>query len=764
MRSVTPQCCPPGWAKKMSVILLLVATLAAGSVSGVGYREIFDPADDTPDTALAGTMPVGQDGVWSSHMAGGFYVLENRDDPAAVRYFYALPGQDSWQSPGDVLRVDVGGIFPTGDYPSGAGLIFRFDPAKRFYYAFVLREGQSYAFYRRDADGLQTLVEASSDAIKPGRNHLEVRLRGDAMHLLVNGVELGNIESPKVQGQGVGLIAIGEGRFEFDDFELPNAVVTATPSRPAASAAHAPYQGRFAAKDIVLELALAAGGYRGSLQLGKERCEVSADGSPTAAESLQGSAVCGRDRFQFTAKLRDQSNLDFSLEGIRYLLTRAGQPTPAPPPPMNTSAPTGPSEWAPSRAAPPRNSLPAGFRSLRHPGGSGELLLKKERSDAGAEALLRLTLTQLHAYFGERPRLLQAFGDKRDTELQAIFAANQAGRPVQGLALVAASGNQAATVLAFDDMGCFRTTLPGMLRAVQPELPHAPVVSPPREQPLQTTMLPDGSGSIGLPPGWMLTTGIKGMTDAVGPDGSMVSLGTHGQVYTPEGLAESQRLWSSTGLPGPDISAHIPIVAYTDPVTAFPRHFEEMQRIAARDLGSQVHPQHVVRVIEHVPYPWPGGQAAIMDVEWVMEKHPPVRYRSIVLFGMQPSPAGLWTAYVSMVSSPADRFAQNIPTLLRIWESWHVSSQVHIERITKAVEDMGEVGRIIEQVHMQRETSQAAIHADWTEVIRGTTQVADPVLGELHDVPLYDVDRIVEGLNQAAGYERYRQVPLRELQ
>ena len=58
MRSVTPQCCPPGWAKKMSVILLLVATLAAGSVSGVGYREIFDPADDTPDTALAGTMPL----------------------------------------------------------------------------------------------------------------------------------------------------------------------------------------------------------------------------------------------------------------------------------------------------------------------------------------------------------------------------------------------------------------------------------------------------------------------------------------------------------------------------------------------------------------------------------------------------------------------------------------------------------------------------------------------------------------------------------
>lgn len=154
----------------------------------------------------------------------------------------------------------------------------------------------------------------------------------------------------------------------------------------------------------------------------------------------------------------------------------------------------------------------------------------------------------------------------------------------------------------------------------------------------------------------------------------------------------------------------------------------------------------------------------MIDAEWVLEKTPPVHYRSIALFGMQPSLGGMWTAYLSMVSSPVERFAQNIPTLIRIWESWRVSGEVHKERIREAMQNMGEVGRIIDQVYARRQSAHAATHADWTEVIRGTTQVADPVLGELHQVPLYDVDRIVEGLNQAAGYERYRQVPLRELQ
>lgn len=767
------------WLPVMLGVMLVVLLFFSLPATAVGYIERFEPDDDSPTSALHGVMPVGEMSGWTAHMQGGFYRLENRTDPTDVRYYYVMPGKSTWTQPGDTIRVDVGGMLVGGDFHSGAGLLFRFEPATGHYYAFVLQDNQTFALYRRDAEGLRPLVSSGSSAIKrAGRNRLEVQLKGEDIYLLINGVELGNVSSSKVQGSGVGLIALGEGIFEFDDFELPNAQVSLdvqTPS-PASSnlqtqPSHAPYEGRFEGSLISVELRRQGDAYIGSLQMGSEVCELTGrslnktSGSMAFAQAVKGRVQCSKEQFQFEAQLSDRDNLLFDLEGIRNKLSRL------PPLPLSSPQSRSPSLTPPESPSIPSDrqspkKLPASFQTTPHGSASGELLLKKE-ADYGANTtrMVRDALDSFAGYFDGRPSLLQAFGDPEGREIQVLFNARRNAVSVQGLMIVMVSGNEAFTAIAYDETRHFQHSLPGMVQALQTRLPRLPHRQSRNAevQPLQQTGLPDGSGSIGLPMGWRITSAHKGMVDAVGPDGSMLALGIHGTALTPEGISQTQQLWSSVGNPG-SYGAGLLVIPFSDPVTTFTTFWQEWPNSMAQILGKQQPSQRVLRTIEHAPIAWPGGQAAMLDVEWELGGANPRVYRSITLFGMQPGYAGMWTYYFSTVSSPTELFQQNIPTLKRIWGSWRVASSVYQERIEKSFADLKEVGRIIDQVHDERQKSLDAIHADWTEYNTDTTRVADLEVGELYDAPLYDINRLVAGLNKAAGYQRYQHIPLRDLQ
>ena len=370
---------------------------------------------------------------------------------------------------------------------------------------------------------------------------------------------------------------------------------------------------------------------------------------------------------------------------------------------------------------------------------------------------MRATLAEFAGYFDGSPQPVQAFGDKRGRELQVLFAARQGGVLLQGLAVVTLAGDETVTAVAVDQAARLGQTLPGMLRALGPLVPAAPA-APAQMPPMQRTPFPDGSGSMALPPGWQITNSIKGMVEASGPDESMAMFGIHGPVYTPEGAAQVQQSFQSVGM---NPTLDLLVIPYTDPASAFRTYWNTMPAHVARTLSLQVPSQQVTRIVEQKATPWPSGQAAYLDVEWLRGGAP---YRSLFLFGMQPTYGGTWTFYISGVSTPAARFARDLPALMQMWQSYQVAASVHRERIDKAMSDMREVGRIIDQTYAGRQASLDAIHADWTEYIRDTTAVADTRTGELHDAPLYDIDRLVEGLNDASGYERYRHVPLRELQ
>jgi enamine deaminase RidA (YjgF/YER057c/UK114 family) len=117
-----------------------------------------------------------------------------------------------------------------------------------------------------------------------------------------------------------------------------------------------------------------------------------------------------------------------------------------------------------------------------------------------------------------------------------------------------------------------------------------------------------------------------------------------------------------------------------------------------------------------------------------------------------------------MVSSPVENFARYLPTMIRIWESRQVSGRVLRERLADIQKNLHEIDNIIQQTYENRQASLDRIGADWTEVIRDQTVVEDSPVGERRYVPLSSVNELIRGLNEAAGYERYRHIPLRELQ
>jgi hypothetical protein len=124
---------------------------------------------------------------------------------------------------------------------------------------------------------------------------------------------------------------------------------------------------------------------------------------------------------------------------------------------------------------------------------------------------------------------------------------------------------------------------------------------------------------------------------------------------------------------------------------------------------------------------------------------------------------GRWYYYYSQVLAPELVFARALPTMLQIWRSWKISDEVLIDRMNSAIQSMREIRDIALNIAESRDRAMERAHYDWVEYIRGTRTEHDTKTGEQRDQPLYDITRIIEEKNRREAYERYEEVPLREL-
>ena len=208
-------------------------------------------------------------------------------------------------------------------------------------------------------------------------------------------------------------------------------------------------------------------------------------------------------------------------------------------------------------------------------------------------------------------------------------------------------------------------------------------------QALRTTYLPDGSGTIGLPPGWTVTA-VNAMVSASGPEGT-VDLGINVPVYTPQGAA-----W----------------MPFAPPAVA---PFGSPAADAQVMLGNFWHiAPNTIQIIDKAPVTWwnigPGETIHLVA--------PSVGQECLQTVLTGDTGFGSFMYYSSGVCSSPAKFEQNLGLLLRIWSSWKVGDWVYQARLRDAACSLESVNRIIRHVMRRRQRSFDRINEAWDELLR----------------------------------------------
>ncbi len=197
----------------LAIIALVVAVYSgfADSAAAAGTKGAAMGALDS--RLLDGA---GDQGIWQGRFEEDSYVLENRQNPNAVKYFYHV----SRAGPPEVVSVNVRVDGGSTEKHSGGGLVFGFDPGSRSYYALVLRADRRLAIYKRGSRGLSLVVASPVEkALRPGFNELGVVRAGGKYETRLNGETISGIGAAGM-GEGFGIVALGVGRFAFSNFDF----------------------------------------------------------------------------------------------------------------------------------------------------------------------------------------------------------------------------------------------------------------------------------------------------------------------------------------------------------------------------------------------------------------------------------------------------------------------------------------------------------------------------------------------------------------
>lgn len=488
------------------------------------------------------------------------------------------------------------------------------------------------------------------------------------------------------------------------------------------------WSGAWASDAVRLELQAADGGYQGALTVSGQRYPVTA---AREGAGLRGSFAVQGARFEWTAQ-RAGDLLVLRSDGNEHRLRRVSAPAQAG------------WRWEPL-------TLP---HSLAQTGAAAARAAPEGRSDA--PALLRGALSELERAFGAPARPAGALCDAEGREGQLLFESRQQGAPVRGVVVVRSAGPSGPHEVAVgwapaaQFAGAWAGLLQALGRAGQEPAQAAPAVE---WQPV--TQFPDGSGQIRVPRGWQVTFAQKGAVDANGPQG-WLSLGAARTVTTPQAAAQQQQMFGMT----PPL-----VAAYTNPAQVLLDMVPSENAWAAR-TNAQWRTESL-RVLEQSPTEYPQGQAAYVHTEGVtLDTHTGKRVtvRGLTLVIVAPVSAESFMYYTSGVGAPAEQWASSLPVLLEVWRSWQVSQQELQRRLDKAAATMREIHAIIRGASAERLRAYEDVNKAWNHVLRGDWPIEDREAGGARqNVDTEHLRPTLEALNREAGYERWREVPLREL-
>jgi hypothetical protein len=359
-----------------------------------------------------------------------------------------------------------------------------------------------------------------------------------------------------------------------------------------------------------------------------------------------------------------------------------------------------------------------------------------------------VAIADVALYFDRPMQILQAFRDAGDRQALIGFRSIFQGQSISGIATSAMDENERVVWILFDRLEKLNMTFNQLVAALK-QSTQAYNSTQARQSQVRwyRAPFPDGSGSIRLPQGWQVTSSYKGAVDVSGPAGERMSLGIGIPIATPEAARNPL-----TGMPMSGALVFPPM----DPVRAL---YNLSPQFAGTSGGPVV---GNVRVIESGPLQSPTyGQAALVLWDFTIGGKP---YRALSIIDCSLPTGGWWTFYYSTVTAPTERFIQQLSIMTEAWASgWHIEPNVFRERLQSALKSMRETHRLLSGAHATRTQRFDDCLADWTEVFRGDRIVRDTFLREDTPVDIGWSRQVVDKLNERAGYERYVEIPLRQL-
>ncbi len=204
-------------------------------------------------------------------------------------------------------------------------------------------------------------------------------------------------------------------------------------------------------------------------------------------------------------------------------------------------------------------------------------------------------------------------------------------------------------------------------------------VSSTSAQTLQRTQFEDGTGSIGLLPGWRITSVYRGTVNCVGPNGSVVVLGQPWGIQIPGTLTE---------LP---TYGKYPLAQTGDIITALREVLHKFGRATLRSVSGNPAPQ----AIRGVP-----AYYLLYEFEQNGRMMTGMGYFTTLSYGN--STPG-WELYSSAVVAPRDQFPQMLHTMLQMWNSWRPNGQEPREGSSSALFDSLQRERQLSHERISRE-------------------------------------------------------------
>ncbi len=547
---------------------------------------------------------------------------------------------------------------------------------------------------------------------------------------------------------------------------------------PAVAADYAgTYHGDIKGQPSSVELTSGGGSYTGTIHLGTTPlpCRATEQG-----DHLAGTFTSGGAWFDFTATL-SADTLTLSTAGATYTLTR---------PPANPLDATG---------VPPPPAADAQVDGLQLAStDTGRAVIIHQPTATTAAAALDATLPLLPRAIGGPVSVTGRFGDTKQPDRGgASFTATVNGRRLHGVAFAGKSNpNGEDVAVAY----CAADAPAAEWATLTAALPH------PAQ--LRDFDFPDGSGSIGVPPGW--TCRSSSAADAVvvdGPDGQRVTIGQTIALNGPQSpLVQSKRgaeeqkrqtdlsrqrldmQMRAMGLqpapmpPMPAMPPQPPDAAmgifygqFDDPLAMLRRVYPQLSEGSEANHGPPEHIDQILAVTPAQPMVQ-GGRADLVSMLWTAgtgatAEH--FRFQG----RLESSPTGYDTAllFCSGLRAHPDRFDRDLPTLWAVIQSFKPNNeriaqigQQNNQQILalgkqlrdnqQAMFDRGQAlhnqqaesfDRFESTINAQSTASHRAA-SDAAEMYSGYQDIVNTRTGERTSVDYYNSDGIVGALNDHA--------------